>query len=139
MIPVAVDGTVTDGAALRVGNTTLTAVATPGHIAGGTSWIWRSCAKSRCVTFAYIDSLTAVSVDGYRFTDHPKRIAPSRSTFARVRDLPCDVLVTPHPDLSNLFDRLAGSQPLIDRTACARLANASAERLDQRLQHEAGQ
>lgn len=137
MPPVVVDGTVADGEVLRLGAIALTAVATPGHTAGGTSWTWRSCDKTRCVHFAYVDSLSAVSSERYRFSNHPERVAPFRTTFAHVDRLSCDILVTPHPEFSNLFPRLAGLKALVDRGACKRLSQVSAVRLDERLKREA--
>ena len=136
MTPVVVDGIVADGEVLRIGNVALTAVATPGHTKGGTSWTWRSCEKTHCMDFAYVDSMSAVSAEGYRFSDHPERVASFRTTFARVALLPCDILVTPHPDVSDLFSRLAGTKPLIDRSGCKRLSQSSAIRLDERLKRE---
>ncbi len=137
MVPVAAERTVADGEVLTFGPLALTAVATPGHTDGGTSWNWRSCEGPNCASFAYVDSLTAVSADGYRFTDHPERVAPFRATFTRVGRMPCDILATPHPGASNLFQRLSGSEPLIDRDACRRLVHAMRARLDARLSEEA--
>lgn len=114
----------------------MTPVPTPGHTSGGTSWTWRSCEGPNCARFAYVDSLTAVSRDDYRFADHPERVAPFRATFERVRRMPCDILVTPHPSFSNLFQRLSGAEPLIDRDACRRLVHAMQQRLDTRLERE---
>lgn len=114
----------------------LTPHPTPGHTSGGTSWTWQSCEGRKCLTFAYVDSLTAVSHDGYRFTDHAERVAPFRDTFKRVEALPCDALITPHPSFSNLFERLAGKAPLIDPDACRRLVAAMRQRLDDRLAKE---
>lgn len=139
MSPVTVGRIIADGEVVRVGTSALTVVATPGHTSGGTSWTWRSCEGSNCATFAYVDSLTAVSRDDYRFTDHPERIAPFRETFAKVGRMPCDILITPHPGFSNLFARLSGTEPLIDRDACRRLVHASVQRLDARLAREAEQ
>jgi len=136
MTPVAVDGAVEDRRPMRIGSTMLMPVATPGHTRGGTSWEWRSCEGKKCLSFAYVDSLTAVSRDGYRFADHPERVAPFRTTIARVAAMPCDVLVTPHPGLSNLFERLAGRVPLVEPTACKRFAAAMAQRLQTRLAEE---
>lgn len=137
MTPVHVDGIIEDGKVVRAGDLALTPVATPGHTSGGTSWTWQSCEGSRCLSFAYVDSMTAVSADGYRFSDHPERVAPFRATFDRVSKLPCDVLVTPHPDFSRLFERLGGREPLIDGNACRRLADAMRARLGKRLALEA--
>lgn len=139
MRPVAADGIVAIGLPVLVGQIDMTSHATPGHTSGGTSWTWRSCEGMNCATFAYVDSLSAVSRDDYRFSDHPERVAPFRETFRRVDRMPCDILVTPHPSVSSLFARLAGDEPLIDRDACRRLAHQSAARLDARLDRERGQ
>ncbi len=112
---------------------------TPGHTSGGTSWTWQSCEGSKCLNVAYIDSLSAVSADAYRFTDHPERVEPFLETFDRVAALKCDVLITPHPGVSNLFERLSGKAPLIDGTGCHRLVTAMRKRLDDRLTKERAQ
>ena len=49
----------------------------------------------------------------------------------------CDLLVTPHPAASNLYDRLAGGSALIDREACVDYAAGARRRLDTRLSDEA--
>jgi metallo-beta-lactamase class B len=141
--PVPVDGTLTftaEPGMIITGEPTrvlsLTPHMTPGHTSGGTSWTWQSCEGGKCVSFAYVDSLSAVSRDGYRFADHPERVAPFRETFGRVEGMPCDILITPHPGVSNLFERLGGREPLIDGTACRRLAIAMRKRLDERLAQE---
>ncbi|MBA4748349.1 MAG: subclass B3 metallo-beta-lactamase [Sphingopyxis sp.] len=137
MTPVAVDATYDHGEVLRVGDIALTAVATPGHTDGGTSWHWRSCEATRCMTIAYLDSLSAVSAYDYRFTDHPERVAPFAETFARVRAMPGDLFLTAHPSFSNMFERFAAKAPLIDRDAGRRLVHAMRKRLDGRLAKEA--
>ncbi len=143
MQPVAVDGVITfepETGDIVVGDPSrimgLLPHRTPGHTSGGTSWTWQSCEGPNCATFAYVDSLSAVSRDDYRFTDHPERVAPFRQTFARVNRMPCDILVTPHPGFSNLFQRLSGTEPLVDRDACRRLVHLMQERLDARLARE---
>jgi metallo-beta-lactamase class B len=109
---------------------------TPGHTSGGTSWTWRSCEGTKCVTIAYVDSMTPVSADTYRFTDHSERVAPFRETFDRVAALKCDVLVTPHPGMSDLFERLRGAKALVDGDGCRTLVTAMRKRLDDRLAKE---
>lgn len=136
MAPVRVGRIVRDGEKVAVGDTSLTAHATAGHTDGGTSWTWRSCEAGACVAIAYVDSLSAVSADSYRFSDHPERVAPFRATFDRLAALDCDVLVTPHPVASDLFARLAGDKPLVDKAACGRLVEGARARLDTRLAEE---
>ncbi len=137
--PIAVADTFDGRSSIAIGGIDLVPVPTPGHTSGGTSWNWQSCEDGVCLTFAYVDSLSAVSRDDYRFTDHPERVAPFRTTFVRVAQMPCDVLVTPHPDFSDLFPRLAGEAPLVDPAACRELSTMMAARLDTRLATEAAQ
>ncbi len=120
---------------MRLGRLALVAHATPGHTAGSTSWTFRACERT-CRRVVYADSLTAVAPDGYRFRDNPALVASFRSTFAKVARLPCDILLTPHPSASNLFARLAGAAPLVDRAACGAYAAGAARRLDERLARE---
>lgn len=134
--PAAVDGEVRDGKPIRLGNLTLIPIATPGHTAGSTSWRWRACEGERCLSIVYADSLTALSNDDYRFTDHPGYVAAYRASLDRVEGLPCDLLVTPHPQASNLFARMAGTASLVDPAACRRYAQAARQRLDTRLAKE---
>lgn len=126
-----------EGEALPIRDLRLTLHATPGHTPGSTSWTWRSCEAGDCRTIAYVDSLSAVSGDAYRFSDHPDYVAMMRATFAKVPTLPCDLLITPHPSASNLFARLTGEAPLVDANGCKAYAAAATKRLDDRLAKEA--
>lgn len=135
-VPVAVDGVVADGQVIALGGRRLRAVVTPGHTTGGTSWTWRDCEGQVCRTIAYVDSLTAIAANGYRFSAHPARVALFRATFARVAKLDCDILVTPHPGASSLFQRLGGVGPLVERTACRRLADSARARFGAQLESE---
>lgn len=129
-----------DGEVLRLGPLALTAHATSGHAPGGTSWTWRSCEGDRCLDMAFVDSLTAVAAPGYRFGDAANAglVASFGTTFERVAGLPCDVLVTPHPQASALWSRLGpgASRPLADAGACRAYAEAAAARLQARLAQE---
>lgn len=134
---VTVAGEIDDGETLPIAGLDLTLHATPGHTPGSTSWSWRSCVGGDCRTIAYVDSLTAVSADDYRFSDHPDYVAMFRATFGKVASLPCDILITPHPGASDLFRRLAGEAPLVDANGCRAYAKGATEKLDARLAKEA--
>lgn len=136
---VVVDRIVTDGEVVRVGKHSFTAIATPGHTAGGTSWRWRSCAGGTCLSVVFADSLGASSDERYRFTDHPERVAMFRASAARLAETDCGLLITGHPSASNLFDRFAGKSPLVDPTACRTYAAGAMARLDARLAKERSQ
>jgi metallo-beta-lactamase class B len=126
-----------DGETVRTRDLSLTAVATPGHTPGAVSWQWVSCDGGVCRRLVYADSLTPVSRDDYRFSDHPQTVADFRASLARIAALECDILLTPHPSASGMVGRLAGRAPLENPNACRDYAAGLTKRLDERLAKEA--
>lgn len=140
--PVSNVRTIADDEVVKVGAIALQAIATPGHTPGGTSWTWRSCENEDCRQIVYADSLTAISDKQYRFSDdaaHPGYVTALRQTLTRVANLPCDILVTPHPSASRLWSRIGPgtNEPLVDTGACRAYSEAAGKRLDARLAEEA--
>ena len=131
---------VADGEAVTLGPLAITAHATPGHTPGSTSWTWDSCEGARCLHLAYVDSVSAISDDVYRYTDeaHPGVVPAFRQSLATIAALPCDVLLTPHPSVSNMFARMGpqATVPLSDPNACRALATQAGETLDKRIATE---
>ena len=128
-----------DGEHLKVGSLDIQAHATPGHTPGSTSWTWRSCQDGTCMDIVYADSLTALTNGTYRYTDapaHPHRVEDFRKSIATVAGLPCDILVTTHPDASDVLER-AASGKLKDPGACKALAARAVKGLDAELAKEA--
>jgi metallo-beta-lactamase class B len=130
-----------DGESLRIGGLAVTARFTPGHTPGGTSWTWQSCEGERCLSIIYADSMTAISSDDYRFSDHRDALEGFQKSFAFLRAASCDLLLTPHPELSDLWQRLerrnkGESDAMIDTKACKALAERSEDQLRQRLASE---
>ena len=58
-----VDRVIKDGEVLRLGPIAITAITTPGHTMGGTSWRWKSCESKKCQSIVFADSISAVSAD----------------------------------------------------------------------------
>jgi metallo-beta-lactamase class B len=138
MPPVPEVEVVSDGQTLRVGALAVTAHFTGGHSPGGTSWSWISCEGERCLHFVYADSLTPVSADGYLYSRHPEVLAAFERSYRMLEELPCDVLVTPHPAASGLWDRLSPHPGgLVDPQACRRYAANGRRQLAERLAREA--
>lgn len=133
-----VDGIVEDGKAVRLGSLTLTPLATPGHTPGALSWQWPSCDGTQCATLVFADSLSAISSDDYRFTDHPDYVRAFRHGLSRVASVDCGILLTPHPSASNMRERFANGNPF-GPPSCETYANGAAARLDKRLAREAAQ
>jgi len=140
--------TIADGSTLRVGSLAITPHFTPGHTPGATTWSWRSCEGTRCVDIVYADSLTPVSDDGFLFTGDAKRpsiVDTFRRSIARVEELPCDVILAPHPEFIALTSKLARLKerpdvnPFIEQNACRTFAATARKRLEQRIASEGKQ
>jgi metallo-beta-lactamase class B len=76
-----------------------------------------------------------------RSKDYPNALADFERSYAFLDKTPFDILITPHPDFSHLWQRLEqrSSSPnaLIDPAACRRLATTAREWLKTRLATEA--
>ena len=131
---------------LHLGPIAIVPHATPGHTPGGTAWSWRSCDGTRCLDFVYADSETPVSADGFLFTKnrtYPNAIADFERGYATLERLACDVLVTPHPSASSLWERISPSDgtigaAFVDREACKRYAANARRALEERVVKERG-
>ncbi len=134
--PANVGRVIRDGEIVRLGDNVLTAVATPGHTPGALTWRWGSCNGGVCRQIVYADSLSPVSSDTYRFSDHPAYVQSYRASIAKVAALACDILVTPHPSASKIADRFAGRAPLENPNACRDYAASITTQLDERLAKE---
>lgn len=139
--PVAHVRVVRDGEVLQLGAAAFTVHQTFGHTPGSTSWSWQSCADGQCENMVYADSLSAVSNDTYKFIDHPAYVAAMRHSFDVVAALPCDVLVSAHPEFSDLWEREArraqlGPRAFIDSGACRKYADQARAGLAERLDEE---
>ena len=136
---------ISDGATFTVGSLAVSAHFTPGHTPGATSWAWRSCTGDRCADIVYADSLTPVSDDGFRFSGdatRPSIVEMFRASIARVEQLPCDVVLAPHPGFVNLREKAArlkaqpNRNPFVESKACWAYAATARKRLEQRLAEE---
>ncbi len=126
------------GDTMRVGSLALVSHRTAGHTPGGTTWSWQSCEGDRCLDIVYADSQTPVSADGFRYTDspdYPTAVADFEEGFAALEQMACDVLLTPHPGASAMWERLEQGN-FEDAEACRRYAQSARERLAQRLERE---
>jgi metallo-beta-lactamase class B len=132
-----VDHVIREGEQVRLGNLVLTPIATPGHTPGALTWRWGSCDGGVCRQIVYADSLTPISRDGYRFSDHPDYLAAYRSSIAKIGALDCDILLTPHPSASHMLERMTGQEQLTDSNGCRDYAASLTKKLDERLAKEA--
>ncbi len=124
--PVIPDGALKDGQKVALGGVTLTAHLTPGHTKGCTSWTMAAHVKGKPVNMLLSCS---VSVPGYALTSepaYPNIIADYRATFAKLKALPCDMLLAPHGSQFGMLQKRAArktnpaANPFVDPAFCKR-------------------
>ncbi|MHC9086585.1 subclass B3 metallo-beta-lactamase [Luteimonas sp. RIT-PG2_3] len=133
--PVQADQLIQDGETVSLGGIIFTAHFVPGHTPGSLAWTWTDTRERKPLRIAYVDSLTA---PGYQLLANPRYpgiVEDFRNSFATVRDLPCDLLLTPHPAASgwNYADRRAASHAPID---CPTYAERAGRQLDQQIEEQ---
>lgn len=132
-----VDRTLSDGEEIRLGNLMVKVMTTPGHTPGAMSYRWVACDGGVCRTIVYADSMSPISRDGYKFSDHSDYLTAYRAGIAKIAASPCDILVTPHPSASDMRSRMIGEKPWEDQNGCKAYAGSVTKRLDERLTKEA--
>jgi len=137
---------VKEGDVVKLGKLALTAHMTPGHTPGATTWTWKSCEDQRCLDIVYADSLNAYSSGDFTFTGRGKTADISASfqqSIAKVAALPCDVIISVHPGMTNVLDKAASRSsernPFIDAGACRAYADNAGKLLAKRLASERGE
>lgn len=144
---------IADGGQIRLGRTVVTARLTPGHSPGSTSWSWTSCTGADCRSVTFLASIMPGAAAGWRFTDpaHRATLAQFRGSIATARTLPCDILLTGHPEHDDGDRKIAQSlnqsalqhpDPTIWQDGdhagggCAALADRAQAALDSLIAHE---
>ena len=135
---------ISDGYTFVLGGVAVTAVATPGHTPGSTSWTWQSCEAGACKAMVFASSLSPISAEDYLFTapDHLSELEGFRHSFATMKEIPCDVLISAHPDQSGGTAKAAklraGAEPnpFVDPDACRAFAADFEKQFDRRIADE---
>jgi len=93
---VAVDRVIQDGERVELGGVALTARITPGHTPGCTTWTMTTEEAGKPLRVVFYCSTSVVDrLVGN--TSYPGIVADYERSFARLRELPCDVFLGPHP------------------------------------------
>ncbi len=128
--PVQADRLVQDGEVVTLGGLHLTVWFTPGHTPGSMSWTFTDTRAGKPVRIAYVDSLSA---PGYQLEGNaaaPRLLESYARSAATVRALPCDLLLTPHPEASG-WNYTDAARPLVKATSCRAYADAAEAKLRQ--------
>lgn len=135
--PVATVEEFANGETITLGSLSLTPHLTPAHTPGGTTWTWSACEAETCLNLVFADSQSPISATGYRYGERSD-LASVEAGFVVLEELPCDILVTPHPGASSFWERQDSPTGFVDPSACRRYADSARRRLAERLISEQG-
>ncbi|WP_445359289.1 subclass B3 metallo-beta-lactamase [Microbulbifer sp. ANSA005] len=134
--PIKADRILHDGEQVVLGDLRLRVHFIPGHTPGSMAWTWEDKVDGKTKDIAYVDSLTA---PGYQLIDnrrYPNIVEDFRTSFARVRDLPCDLLLTPHAPASGWEFKNKAIQK--KSVSCHQYAEKADAKLSEKLEAEKG-
>jgi len=117
--PATVDHVLEDGEVVALGEIALTAHFTPGHTKGCTSWTMRVTVEGVPRELLLICSVSLP----WRVLDneaYPGVVGDFRATFARLRELPCEVFLAPHASMFGLAAKRRSGKPdaFVDPEGC---------------------
>lgn len=135
--PVKVDRIIRDGETLALGDLKLTALITAGHTPGCTTWTMPLKDQERTLNVVFYCS-TSVVDKLHNNTDYPQIIADYRRSFERLKALPCDVFLGPHPGFFHMQEKRArlkkgGPNPFIDPAEFRAYVNESEQAFEAAL------
>jgi len=87
-------------------------------------------------------TIGSVVAPGFKFSTEPARVEAFRKSIATVEQLPCDVLVTVHPEFVGIPKKLArmkeapGTNPFVDANSCRAYTADRRKMLEARLDEE---
>ena len=105
--PVHVDRVLHDGDTVRLGGVTMTAILTPGHTPGCTTWTMAVVEAGRTLRVVFPCSLTVAGNRLLGNRGYPGIVADFRASFARLATVRADVVLPAHPEMAGVLDREA--------------------------------
>ncbi|HET7434358.1 MAG TPA: subclass B3 metallo-beta-lactamase [Thermoanaerobaculia bacterium] len=113
--PVKADHIVRDGDTIRLGNLTMTALLTPGHTQGCTTWRTTIKDHGKPLDVVFLCSVTAPGYTLVNNEKYPTIFADYRASFTRLRRLDPDIFLANHAAFFDLADKRANKKPFIAR------------------------
>jgi len=140
---VKVDRTFGDGQKLKLGETSLVAHITPGHTIGCTAWTMAVTEKGRPLNVTFPCSLSVAGNVLVGNKTHKGIVADYRSTFAKLRTIPTDVMLPAHEEQGDLLAKrqkyLRGDlNAFIDPTELGRFVATSEAAFNKELARQQG-
>lgn len=118
--PVTADHIVKDGEVVRLGGIAMTAMLTPGHTPGCTTWRTTVVENGKPLDVVFLCSVTAPGYKLVKNEAYPEILDDFRATFAKLRRLDPDVFLSNHAGFFHLADKLAKKRSFIARGELAK-------------------
>lgn len=139
--PVRVDQVIEDGGQLKLADTVMTAVITPGHTEGCTSWQMDTTAANGETYRVFFHCSSSVGGQTLVPESYPGMIESYRSTFDRIRTIKADVFLAFHSGMFGLdehYERLKAGDGLafVDPDALQKFNDQSEAQFDTELSRQ---
>lgn len=108
--PVTVDRRLHDGDTVALGGVTMTAILTAGHTRGCTTWTTAARFAGRIRKVVFPCSLSVAGNKLYGNKTYPDIVADYRASFKRLGAMKADIVLTAHPELSDVMARKANGK-----------------------------
>jgi len=103
--PVKVDRVLVDGMPVRLGGIAMTPILTPGHTPGCTTWTTNVRDGARTLRVVFPCSITVAGNKLVGNSGYPGIVTDFRRSFARMKTLSADVVLTAHPEAADIWAR----------------------------------
>ena len=135
--PVTANRILADGDVVSLGGTSLTAILTPGHTRGGTTWLTDVVEDGRKLRVLVVNSMTAPGYDLVGNDAYPGIVDDYRASFDRLAKLEADVFLGPHASFFGLGRKLGDGNPFVDPSELAAFVQRSRAAFERQLASQA--
>ena len=104
--PATADRTFKDGWDLELGGTTMTAMVTPGHTKGCTTWTTTANEGGRKLNAIFVCSVTAPGYTLIGNKEHPQIVSDYENTFRRLKTMKVDLFFSSHASAFKMAEKL---------------------------------
>lgn len=141
MPAISVDRVIEDNDVVQLGGTTLTAHLTPGHTPGCTTWTMPVIENGKTYNVVFFCSTTVAGNRLVHNRKYPQIVSDYEQSFAKMRQLPCDVFLAPHGGFFHLDEKRAllakhGPNPFINPAEFRAFIDESQRDFDQELKRQ---
>ncbi len=106
-----VDRIVNDGDRVELGGVVVTAMLTPGHTKGDTTWLLQTTEAGHPYSVIFYGSTTVPGYPLVHNREYPNIVSDYQSTFARLRTVHADVFLGNHTEFFDMDEKLARVKP----------------------------